>query len=85
MPYYKALWEPMWLVKRAVKDIHPDWHEMALNPETSPLAIEWRKWERERIIELIKSQADEPCCCFSATFGQHNFADIIDLIKGEEK
>lgn len=41
--------------------------------------------ERERIIELIKSQADEPCCCFTATFGQHDFADLLPLIKGEQK
>ena len=41
--------------------------------------------EQERIIEVIKSQADEPCCCFSATFGQHDFADLLPLIKGEQK
>jgi len=41
--------------------------------------------ERERIIQIIKSQADELCCCFTATFGEHDFADLLPLIEGEQK
>lgn len=84
MPYYKAFWEPMWLAKLAAKENHEEWHEMAMHPETTPLAETWREWERERIIKLlftwgIKSREE------------NNWRDdvialeLIKLIKGEQK
>ncbi len=56
MPYYKAFWEPMWLARLAVKDTHAEWHDMAMNPETTPLAKVWREWERNRIIKLLEDE-----------------------------
>lgn len=76
MPYYKTPWEPMWLVKLAAKDTHSEWHDMALNPETTPLAIDWRRWERERIIKLLEEDG-------YMLESDKNHA--IALIKGEQK
>ena len=75
MPYYKTPWEPMWLVKLATRDTHPEWHDMALNPETTPLAIDWRRWERERIIELLSENWTEPM----------DWLTVEARIKGEQK
>ena len=77
MPYHKAFWEPMWLVKLATKELHLEWHEMALNPETTPLAIEWRTWERERIIKLL-----EEVLKFDSEQEKRN---LFALIKGDQK
>ena len=85
MPYYKALWEPMWLAKLAAKENHDEWHGMAMNPETTPLAETWRKWERERIIEMLETEK------FSLPRGLEGgttyipIEELIALIKGEQK
>lgn len=89
MPYHKAFWEPMWLVKLATKELHPEWHEMALNPETTPLAIEWRTWEQERIIKLLEPLAQHSELCESGCYPEDcsafAYQYAIGLIKGEQK
>jgi hypothetical protein len=80
MPYYKAFWEPMWLAKLATKDGHTEWHDMALNPETTPLAIQWREWERDRIMQLLRSQVTKHYPIF-----EMHIDEIDALIKGEQK
>lgn len=81
MPYYKAFWEPMWLAKLAVKDTHAEWHDMAMNPETTPLAKAWRKWERERIIEIIERCPRVDDDYMILCDARH----LIELINGENK
>lgn len=38
-----------------------------------------------RIIKLLEQKAEEPCCCFTATYGDHELPELIALIKGEQK
>ena len=86
MPYYKALWEPEWLAKLAAKELHLEWHEMVMNPETTPLAIEWRKWERERIIKLLEEQLAAHTLPNGTVYIEFQvISDLIALIKGEQK
>jgi hypothetical protein len=75
MPYYKAFWEPMWLAKLAAKENHAEWHDMAMNPETTPLAKTWREWEQERIIKLLEEY----------DWIDMQASEVIGLIKGEQK
>jgi hypothetical protein len=89
MPYYKAFWEPMWLAKLAAKENHAEWHDMAMNPETTPLAKTWREWERERIIKLLEplAQHDEFCNqgCYPEDCSAPSYEYAIALIKGEQQ
>lgn len=43
------------------------------------------KHAEERIIKLLEQKAEEPCCCFTATYGDHELPELIALIKGEQK
>jgi hypothetical protein len=85
MPYYKAFWEPMWLANLAAKENHDEWHEMAMHPETTPLAETWRKWERERIIQLIKDKYAEVAKRNGYQFLPEQIEWLENLIKGEQK
>lgn len=44
-----------------------------------------RQQERDRIIKLLEANSEEPCCCYTGTFGDHEGRDLIALIKGEQK
>lgn len=57
--YIAPPWEPTFLAQIAYRQGHDEWHDETIpyRAELHPLVIRWRKWERERIIELLKGEA----------------------------
>lgn len=94
MPYYKAPWEPMWLARRAAKDAHTEWHEMAMFPETNPLAQAWMQRERDNITKILKQKSIDLQLEAMESTNQYGQGALIlakgvemsiALIKGENK
>lgn len=74
-PYYKCLWEPLWLAKKAAIPHHDEWHEAMTEPQKHRLISGWREWERQRIIAMLEEKLLET----------NLRTEIIALIKGEAK
>ena len=73
-------------------DTLTDWHNRFPDANVDLLAElvldVWNKAEEhteQRIIKLLEDKSNEPCCCFTGTFGEHELPDVIALIKGENK